>query len=304
MESLELPAQASIASLAGYRNGVVALAREPVNGSAAVTVRVSDSRLGAAQVVSLPVDPSVELDLVTLADGGLFVSWLDDRVRGCGVSSSNVVLGCRVGVGSGVHGERVPARLGGRRRRRCRTVVSLWSGPRVTSAGWVTRPARAGGCSTRSTSGRVLVAVARRRGAASGGRCFAVGGGAVPGAVAAANLTPVGASAPGNGQLLSSDVVSPPVASNVNFGQGTVDPNVGFAAGRRRREAVLPEQRARRGRCGGGSSRLVPGGGVPGRADGSGATGRHARRAGWCTDRRRRSGGASPCRQRRVRRRW
>ena len=43
------------------------------------------------------------------------------------------------------------------------------------------------------------------------------------------NLTPVGASVPGNGQLVSSDVVSPPVASNVNFGPGTFDPNVAFA---------------------------------------------------------------------------
>ncbi len=43
------------------------------------------------------------------------------------------------------------------------------------------------------------------------------------------NLTPVLAKGPGNGLLVSSDVVDPPVASNVNFGPGSVDPNVAFA---------------------------------------------------------------------------
>jgi lysophospholipase L1-like esterase len=33
----------------------------------------------------------------------------------------------------------------------------------------------------------------------------------------------------GNGQLISSDVVTPPVASNVNYGPGSVDPNVAVA---------------------------------------------------------------------------
>jgi hypothetical protein len=50
-----------------------------------------------------------------------------------------------------------------------------------------------------------------------------------PGDVAVVNLTPVGATAAGNGQLVPSDVTSPPNASNVNFGPGTIDPNVALA---------------------------------------------------------------------------
>ena len=46
--------------------------------------------------------------------------------------------------------------------------------------------------------------------------CFDVSG--APGDVELVNLTPVEATAPGNGQLISSDVVTPPEASNVNFG--------------------------------------------------------------------------------------
>lgn len=57
--------------------------------------------------------------------------------------------------------------------------------------------------------------------------CFDVSG--VPGSVAIVNLTPVGATAPGNGQLISSDVATPPEASNVNFKPGSVDPNVAVA---------------------------------------------------------------------------
>ena len=57
--------------------------------------------------------------------------------------------------------------------------------------------------------------------------CFAVAG--APGDVAVVNLTPVNAAGLGNGQLVSSDVVSPPVASNVNFFPGSFDPNVAFA---------------------------------------------------------------------------
>ena len=57
--------------------------------------------------------------------------------------------------------------------------------------------------------------------------CFSVTG--VPGDIAAVNLTPVDAVGLGNGQLLSSDVATPPVASNVNFGAGTFDPNVALA---------------------------------------------------------------------------
>ena len=57
--------------------------------------------------------------------------------------------------------------------------------------------------------------------------CFDVAG--APGDVAVVNLTPVLAQGPGNGLLVSSDIAQPPVASNVNFGPGSVDPNVAFA---------------------------------------------------------------------------
>lgn len=57
--------------------------------------------------------------------------------------------------------------------------------------------------------------------------CFEVEG--APGDLAFVNLTPVEASGPGFGVLVSSDVVNPPLASNVNFDVGTVDPNVGTA---------------------------------------------------------------------------
>ena len=64
--------------------------------------------------------------------------------------------------------------------------------------------------------------------APSGQVCFAVEG--TPGDAALVNLTPVGASAAGDGQLISSSVkADPPVASNVNFGPWTVDPNVAIA---------------------------------------------------------------------------
>ena len=43
------------------------------------------------------------------------------------------------------------------------------------------------------------------------------------------NVTPVEAGGAGDGQLVSSDVATPPVASNVNYGLGTVDPNVAVA---------------------------------------------------------------------------
>ena len=62
----------------------------------------------------------------------------------------------------------------------------------------------------------------------SGQLCFAVEGNA--GDAALVNLTPVGASGAGDGQLISSNVKNdPPVASNVNFRRGTVDPNVAIA---------------------------------------------------------------------------
>ena len=57
--------------------------------------------------------------------------------------------------------------------------------------------------------------------------CFPVAGS--PGDVALVNLTPVEAVGAGNGQLISSDVATPPLASNVNFGPGTADPNVAAA---------------------------------------------------------------------------
>ena len=62
-------------------------------------------------------------------------------------------------------------------------------------------------------------------------RCFGATAGA-PGALAAVNLTVVNATAPGHGRLESSgeQLFAPPVkVSHVNFGPGTVDPNVAFA---------------------------------------------------------------------------
>ena len=57
----------------------------------------------------------------------------------------------------------------------------------------------------------------------SGQVCFAVAGS--PGDAAVVNLTPVLADSGGYGLLVSSGV-APPVASNVNYGFGTIDPNV------------------------------------------------------------------------------
>ncbi len=58
-------------------------------------------------------------------------------------------------------------------------------------------------------------------------RCFDVAGD--PGDAAIVNLTPVNAEAAGNGLLVSSDLTQPPVAANVNYNSGTVDPNVAIA---------------------------------------------------------------------------
>ena len=58
-------------------------------------------------------------------------------------------------------------------------------------------------------------------------RCFTVSGS--PGDAAFVNLTPVSAAGNGNGQLVSSDVIDPPTASNVNYTSGSVDPNVAIA---------------------------------------------------------------------------
>ena len=57
------------------------------------------------------------------------------------------------------------------------------------------------------------------------------------GDVAVVNLTPVSATGPGNGLLVSSDVAAAPVASNVNYAPGTVDPNVAMAPIGQRRQA-------------------------------------------------------------------
>jgi hypothetical protein len=43
------------------------------------------------------------------------------------------------------------------------------------------------------------------------------------------NLTPVEASGPGYGLLVSSAIGDPPIASNANYGPNTVDPNVAVA---------------------------------------------------------------------------
>ena len=62
----------------------------------------------------------------------------------------------------------------------------------------------------------------------SGQLCFSVAGS--PGDAAIVNLTPIRATGPGDGLLISSDVKSdPPLGSTVNFGTGTVDPNIGVA---------------------------------------------------------------------------
>jgi hypothetical protein len=73
---------------------------------------------------------------------------------------------------------------------------------------------------TRAGLGGTLVAP-------NGRVCFAVAGN--PGDVALVNLTPVEPAGAGNGQLISSDITAPPVASNVNYGPGRVDPNVAAA---------------------------------------------------------------------------
>lgn len=94
-----------------------------------------------------------------------------------------------------------------------------------TLASSVYTPATASGASDRR--------VDTRKGIGGGGippsgrKCFSVSGN--PGDAAIVNLTAVLASAPGDGQVVSSDVANPPVASNVNFRPGSVDPNVAIA---------------------------------------------------------------------------
>jgi hypothetical protein len=75
---------------------------------------------------------------------------------------------------------------------------------------------------------RVLDTRLRGRPVSPGERvCFDVGGSR--GDAALINLTPVHAQGSGYGVLVSSDVATPPVASNVNFASGTIDPNVAIA---------------------------------------------------------------------------
>jgi Protein of unknown function (DUF1524) len=84
--------------------------------------------------------------------------------------------------------------------------------------------ATASGAPSRKIDTRITGAKVRP----SGRLCFAVAGD--PGDAAVVNLTPVEADGPGFGQLVSSDVSNPPVASNVNYFPGTVDPNVAVAS--------------------------------------------------------------------------
>ena len=71
---------------------------------------------------------------------------------------------------------------------------------------------------TRQSAGRVGPGVRR---------CFEVAGS--PGDAAVVNLTPVLAQGQGYGVLVSSDSDAAPNASNVNYGSGSVDPNVAIA---------------------------------------------------------------------------
>jgi hypothetical protein len=85
-------------------------------------------------------------------------------------------------------------------------------------------PAAPGGAPARKVDTRVGVGGGR---VAPGGRlCFAVSG--APGDAAVVNLTPVEADNGGYGLLVSSDVPAP-LASNVNYAPGTIDPNVAVA---------------------------------------------------------------------------
>ena len=86
-------------------------------------------------------------------------------------------------------------------------------------------PAAADGEPSRKVDTRIGLGGARLE---PGARvCFAVAG--PPGDAALVNITPVGADGPGDGLLTSSDVVTPPLASNVNFAPGSVDPNLTIA---------------------------------------------------------------------------
>lgn len=88
-------------------------------------------------------------------------------------------------------------------------------------------PATASGAPSRRIDTRVGLGTQSLPIAATARLCFAVAGD--PGDVAIVNLTPVEAQFAGDGQLVSSDVADPPVASNVNYQIGSADPNVAFA---------------------------------------------------------------------------
>ena len=81
-------------------------------------------------------------------------------------------------------------------------------------------PATASGAPTRLIDTRVAGGLI----GPSGRRCVAVAGS--PGDAAVVNVTPVLARGAGNGVVVSSDVATAPVAANVNFGVGSVDPNL------------------------------------------------------------------------------
>ena len=105
------------------------------------------------------------------------------------------------------------------------TTVHLIADHLGTVAGSVYTPATQSGAPDRKVDTRI----GQGGGAVgpSGRLCFEVAG--APGDVAVVNLTPVEAAGAGSGQLVSSDIVNAPVASNVNFGPGTVDPNVALS---------------------------------------------------------------------------
>ena len=102
------------------------------------------------------------------------------------------------------------------------TMVHVVADHLGTIDGDVFSSARANGAPNRridTRSGSMVAPSARR--------CFSVAGD--PGDVAVVNVTPVEAGTAGYGSLVSSDLSSVPEWSNVNFGLGTVDPNVAMA---------------------------------------------------------------------------
>ena len=87
-----MPVPGQAAAVGGWASGVtVTVAREVVADSTVAT-RDLDGRLGAPQVVPLPTSPSVTLELVTMPDGGFFVTWFDQA--GVRPTDSGSVLRC------------------------------------------------------------------------------------------------------------------------------------------------------------------------------------------------------------------